>query len=82
MLELGEESASEHYNLIETAKIKGIKAIYIGSEFDKVSDQEDSLIFENVEAAKAHLASMDLNDTLVLVKGSRGIKLEQVLELF
>jgi UDP-N-acetylmuramoyl-tripeptide--D-alanyl-D-alanine ligase len=83
MLELGADSEAEHQHLIELTRIKGIDSIFIGSEFKKLEDlPEGTLIFESVLEAENHLRALDIDDTLILIKGSRGIKLEDTLQFF
>ncbi|NNC83224.1 MAG: UDP-N-acetylmuramoyl-tripeptide--D-alanyl-D-alanine ligase [Flavobacteriales bacterium] len=81
MLELGEDSPMEHYKLIELARIKGIDAIFIGDEFQNVEGQEEARIFTDVKDALTALQKIDLEDTVILVKGSRGIRLEQLEDM-
>ena len=82
MFELGAESAEQH-NLIarEAALLDLDRVILIGKQFYTLKDELDVLFFERPEEAKAYLESNPVKDNLVLLKGSRGMALEQLLPL-
>lgn len=77
MLELGEISLSEHQKMVDYLQQHQIKAILVGKEFGKTNypfqwyeNYEQLLQTENLEAIKSHL---------ILLKGSRGIQLENII---
>ena len=100
MLELGENSLSEHQAVIDFCESKSIDAIFIGAIFHALKN-EHSLFFMNVENCnnylknskvqnkKNSLNSDEINDKternslyenkLILLKGSRGIRLENIM---
>ncbi|NND94191.1 MAG: UDP-N-acetylmuramoyl-tripeptide--D-alanyl-D-alanine ligase [Flavobacteriales bacterium] len=80
MLELGEDSSLEHSELIEVTRSKNIPAVFIGSKFTDVETLEDVMVFESLASARGYIQSIDLENSLILVKGSRGIELEKVLD--
>lgn len=82
MFELGEYTDSEHTALIEfTKKYTWQKAVFIGKYFKTVQQNiPDYLFFETVEEAEPFFKSLDNTGSTVLLKGSRGIALEQLLE--
>lgn len=81
MLELGEESYSEHLTIANLAKSLPIdKVILVGSEYRKVLSEVDAIHFDTVEAAKDWFEMENIDDTAILIKGSRGIKLEKLLK--
>ena len=77
MLELGEVSEEEHQRMIGTAAGLGIEAWYVGEEFCRQLEGEDHG-FHTVEELNAYLKEHPLTDGVVLIKGSRGIHLENV----
>ena len=79
MLELGEMGPAEHRHIIEVAKRLGLNGILVGPIFKAVRVDGDYEVFENNLAAKAFLESRALRDHVILIKGSRGIKLEEVV---
>ena len=82
MLELGAASASEHAKLVRLAQELGVKNLMlVGSEFVAVAKETDALLFENSNELMKYLSTNPIEEALVLVKGSRGIKLENALSL-
>jgi UDP-N-acetylmuramoyl-tripeptide--D-alanyl-D-alanine ligase len=82
MLELGEASASEHTKIIGLTKRLGVEnLLLVGSEFVSVAGGTDIRLFANSDELAEYLKVNPIEDSLVLVKGSRGIKLENVLSL-
>lgn len=83
MLELGESSEAEHQKVVDMIVEKGIEHVFlIGKNFFKVNCPDHFKRFENVEMLKNKLNTDELKDRLILVKGSRGNKLEKVLDIF
>ncbi len=83
MLELGEDSQKEHNDLLRfAARLKIDQIILVGKEFEETPfSKYGALHFADNQAAKHWLNAQDLRDTAILIKGSRGIRLEKVLEL-
>jgi UDP-N-acetylmuramoyl-tripeptide--D-alanyl-D-alanine ligase len=80
MMELGTDSVNEHQQLIrllESLKLKNI--ILVGGDFVKV--QHSFLYFDNTEKAGVWIKENQPTDALILMKGSRSIKIEKLLEL-
>ena len=81
MLELGEYSAQEHRAVLDMLKEKGFKNVYlVGREFKNASDGFDYQIFGDVNELCGFLQKKKIKNGNVLVKGSRGIQLEKVLD--
>ncbi len=80
MLELGEQSKNEHKNIVELLQQNNFQnVLLVGNEFKSTKSSFQS--FENVEKLIEYLKEKPLKDQFILIKGSRGIKLEKVLEL-
>lgn len=80
MLELGDESQIEHraiVNLIEESDFETV--ILVGPEFTSAS-QGKFLCFPDSEKAHEWLVSQKFSNFSILIKGSRGIKMEKVLD--
>lgn len=83
MFELGEESLSEHKNIIALLeKESDIKTYFIGSHFyaNKI-ENEFVNFFENFETFSDFIKKERLENKMILIKGSRGMALERTLEL-
>lgn len=81
MLELGEYSEEEHEKVIKMIETMNLaQAILIGPVFKSVCKSSSIQLFNNSDEAKVWLLNHKISESLVLLKGSRGIKLEKVLE--
>ncbi len=81
MLELGEYSDQEHQNILEILKNNSSDQVFlIGRNFSKVADKFHYQSFDNVEQFCKYLINNKNLNNNILIKGSRGIKLEKVLE--
>ena len=78
MLELGNQSAEEHQSIINLLESKNFETVLlVGSEFK--STQNKYKCFDNVNEVKTYLEKNPVKNNIILIKGSRGIKLEQLL---
>lgn len=81
MRELGKFSKEEHKKIIELVqKKKFVKVILVGSEFCEVEKMPAYEFFKNSDEAAAWLKKNPIHNASILIKGSRGIKLEKVVE--
>ena len=74
MLELGENSLVEHQSIIDELSQDNQKVILVGQEFNKC--QHNFVHFFNSEDALVWIEENQIEDMFILLKGSRGIKLE------
>lgn len=82
MRELGEESQIEHLKIAERAsKINSSNVITVGSLFDEAAKKYNFIHFNSSAEAAAYLKSNPIDGTL-LIKGSRGSKMEVIMEAF
>lgn len=82
MLELGDESIREHTAIIDLLRLKNIsKVILVGPIFMEATKGSDFKTFATSEAASEYLRQQQIKGHTILIKGSRGIKLEKVVEL-
>lgn len=80
MLELGEYSKDEHQSLADKAASLGIDYVcLVGSEFNDISTADEIIKVLDAHAARKWLDGLNLSGALILLKGSRGIQLENVL---
>jgi UDP-N-acetylmuramoyl-tripeptide--D-alanyl-D-alanine ligase len=78
MLELGEQSAEEHQLIVNLLQQKSMQSVLlVGSEFIKT--RNNFTCFENVDELLSYLNEHPIKNNYVLIKGSRGIKLEKTL---
>ncbi|AWI25575.1 UDP-N-acetylmuramoyl-tripeptide--D-alanyl-D-alanine ligase [Flavobacterium pallidum] len=83
MFELGSESLNEHKNIVSLLEGNTKAACYfIGHDFyASRSEQSNFHFFETFEALAANKKFRKIHDSLILIKGSRGMALERILEL-
>ncbi|HMQ48628.1 MAG TPA: UDP-N-acetylmuramoyl-tripeptide--D-alanyl-D-alanine ligase [Saprospiraceae bacterium] len=80
MLELGEESLSEHEQIVQLAQAQHFdQVILVGANFRKVAEQHELLHFPNVTSLKGWFVQQGFSDRYFLIKGSRGMQLERLL---
>lgn len=85
MLELGEDSEKEHKQIVELILSTDFNnAFFVGNYFLKtITDEQASMItgaFANVEQLANYLQENPLLDQTILIKGSRKIQLEKLVE--
>lgn len=83
MRELGEESLNEHRKIVRRLHEENIPAIVVGEEFGKALKAEGLELqgwFETSDALASFLEQHPVKDSAVLIKGSRGIRMEKVIE--
>lgn len=84
MLELGEWSHEEHCKVLRKALGgAGVRVVVVGRNFCRAAEEcgPDVLSFESVEGVREWLQAERLTGAFVLIKGSRGVGLEKILDL-
>ena len=82
MFELGANSAKEHLEIVNQAILtKGCVFYFIGSHFfEQKTNRPKLLFFETYFDLQKHLEKTSVSNTSILIKGSRGMALERILE--
>jgi len=85
MFELGEYAETEHNTIIKKLsnivhQNSEIRIFLAGKNFNKLNNNEKITSFNTSEELINHISKIEFNNTWFLVKGSRGMKLESVLE--
>ncbi|HLA55034.1 MAG TPA: UDP-N-acetylmuramoyl-tripeptide--D-alanyl-D-alanine ligase [Flavobacterium sp.] len=82
MFELGGESLAEHKSLIASLeKENKTNFFFIGKDFyANKTERKNFGFYETFEALTAYLKSHQITNATILIKGSRGMALERVLE--
>tara|TARA_B100000767_G_scaffold263278_1_gene276864 strand:+ start:112 stop:1368 length:1257 start_codon:yes stop_codon:yes gene_type:complete len=76
MLELGKESIKEHQDIIKlTIKLK-LDCLFVGEIFNSLTENG----FKNRNVLAAEIQKKNINKRTILLKGSRGIGLEKLIE--
>ncbi|MCC8424406.1 UDP-N-acetylmuramoyl-tripeptide--D-alanyl-D-alanine ligase [Mucilaginibacter sp. UR6-11] len=86
MFEMGAEAAAEHAAVIEKALATEVdERIFIGTEFLRQKakgEGQKAVFYETAEDAIAGLKAQPIKNSTILIKGSRGMALERLVELF
>lgn len=81
MFELGEDSQKEHQAIVDLVNTMNFEnSFFIGEHFYKTKTNNKQ--FKTYEEFKNHLIKNQLKSNSLLIKGSRGMRLERVLDLF
>ncbi|MBE2208945.1 MAG: UDP-N-acetylmuramoyl-tripeptide--D-alanyl-D-alanine ligase [Saprospiraceae bacterium] len=81
MLELGEAAREEHQAIAELAQELHLsQIILVGAHYASIDLPTGALHFPHAEALRMHLLERAFSNTHFLIKGSRGIKLETIVE--
>ncbi len=83
MFELGETSAEEHQHIAQAAiQNKANQCIFVGPQFSQSEAAQAQKSFLSVLDCMQYLKTLSLNNLTILIKGSRGMKMEQILSVF
>ena len=85
MLELGEDSVAEHVTVIRKALASGLNKIcLVGAEFGKalesVPEASEAVWFADSQNLADWLAGQNIKGATVLIKGSRGTRMEKTIQ--
>ncbi|WP_127846590.1 UDP-N-acetylmuramoyl-tripeptide--D-alanyl-D-alanine ligase [Psychroflexus aestuariivivens] len=84
MFEIGETSAKEHRNILKLATELKFDQIYTcGQAFENAAKNFDNVeAFKELKDLKTNLQSKDFKNTFILIKGSRGMQMETLTDVF
>ena len=80
MLELGHVSQDEHQKIVDKIHNLNLKALLVGNEFQQIKNTPNLTSVKNTNEAILWLANQLDFFKSILIKGSRGIRLEKVSE--
>lgn len=82
MFELGDEAPYEHKKIADFADNPSLsQVILIGKNFEQVALEKNWVHFNSATEAKNYFDSLPFSTSLLLIKGSRGMKLETLVEI-
>jgi len=87
MFELGDESAAKHKGLASIVKKNRIDEVYTIGKYTKYLAEQlknvkmQSKHFNSRNSLATYLEKLNMNDSVVLVKGSRGMKMEEFVKI-
>lgn len=82
MFELGDESLNEHLHIVQLLEESSIQNIFlVGKSFSAAARQKNIRCFENTAQIRAWLQEQPIRQAIILIKGSRGMQLEPLVEV-
>ena len=82
MLELGESARGEHQQIADKLETMDLSIVLLlGREFSGCRVSSKIQVFPDKESLISHLEKLKPEGYLILIKGSRGMKLENVIEM-
>jgi UDP-N-acetylmuramoyl-tripeptide--D-alanyl-D-alanine ligase len=80
MMELGEDSVQEHQSIADLIVSLGLKnVLLVGGDFEKI--KHPFRFFIQVDQAAEWLRDNKAMDALILIKGSRSMRMEKLMEV-
>lgn len=81
MFEMGNDTQEEHRKVVETALALGaVRTLFVGKAFFEHRQHPGAEFYETTEAAKDALTRQPIQHALVLLKASRGMAFEKLVE--
>ena len=77
MLELGDYSIKEHANILKLCDSLQLESLFVGKEFHKLNNES----FKDTSSLEEHIKTNPIKNKTILLKGSRGIGLEQLVDV-
>jgi UDP-N-acetylmuramoyl-tripeptide--D-alanyl-D-alanine ligase len=82
MYELGEESEKEHQAILDLVeKLEKVKIFLVGPEFTRLNHNRERTCFHDSELARLWFGHHRPMGATILLKGSRGMKMEKISEV-
>ena len=78
MFELGEVSGLEHQRIVKflEKRVPDAQVVLTGDHFSRTVEGENFIRMHNADEVRSWLEKNKPQDTLILIKGSRGMKME------
>ncbi len=81
MLELGAAAEDEHRAILKRAADLGLNGLCVGPVFASLKSESPFPVFSDSQSARAYLQENGVSDALILLKGSRGIRIEEFRDI-
>src|SRR5690606_9716795 len=82
MFEMGEDTYQEHRKVVEAAlSVPTARTLFVGNAFYEHRGHAEAEFYKTTDAAKDALTHLPIHDALVLLKASRGMAFEKLMEV-
>lgn len=82
MFELGDTTKEEHQNIVNLISSLNFKTVFlVGKNFFETGNTNTIKKFETFDDLKSNLQNSTIENSTILIKGSRGMALERVLDI-
>lgn len=81
MFELGEESKTEHQKIADLVTSYNFSKVFLIGKAFSATSAKNAFIYESFESFKNSTNYSNINNATILIKGSRGMALERLLDL-
>lgn len=81
MLELGKDTNTYHQEIIQLAKDLNLQGVFVGKIYSDLEKGNDIVSFDSIDKVKQFFSTAAPKNNLILLKGSRGIGLEQLIDV-
>jgi UDP-N-acetylmuramoyl-tripeptide--D-alanyl-D-alanine ligase len=82
MLELGEDSDHEHQQILKFIDQLKFRHVYlVGPVFTRLNTKRENACFQDCDLARMWLEHHKIENSTILIKGSRGIGLEKLTDI-
>jgi UDP-N-acetylmuramoyl-tripeptide--D-alanyl-D-alanine ligase len=82
MFELGSESLIEHQKIADLVSSYNFNKVYLIGKAFSTTSAKNAFIYDSFEAFKTSNLTLNISHATILIKGSRGMALERILDFF
>ena len=82
MFELGNDSKTEHQKIADLVAAYNFNEVHLIGKAFSTTSVKNAFIYDSFETFKASTNKLNFSNTTILIKGSRGMALERILDFF